>query len=250
MVGTFYGIGVGPGDPELITVKAVRILNRVSYIFAAASSKNSYSLALDIVKPYLPPETPVEYLYFPMTYHSDTLENSWHKNGLRVAEVLRSGKDVAFVTLGDPLIYSTYIYLVRELYNLLGSVKIETVPGITSFQAAASACTVPLVEGEESLAVVSGAQGGEHLRRMLEVTDNVVLLKVYRNIDAVIDALESQGLEKNACFVSRCGLEGESISYDVRSLRGQKPHYLSLMIVKKKLQSVSASDLPEVSSAR
>lgn len=234
MLGTLYGIGVGPGDPELITVKAVKILKQVSNVFAAASSGNSYSLALDIVKSYVPKDTQVECLHFPMTYHQGTLKNSWRENSLRVATILESGKDVAFVTLGDPLIYSTYVYLIKELYHILGKVNVKTLPGITSFQAAASACTVPLAEGEESLAVVSGAKGGEQLQRMLEVCDNIVLLKVYRHLDSIIDTLKANGLENNVCFVSRCGLEGETVVYDIQTLQGKKPHYLSLMIVKKR----------------
>ncbi len=233
MVGKFYGVGVGPGDPDLITMKAVKTLQQVSHIFAASSAKNTYSVALDIVKPYILPNTPVEYLSFPMTYNQNRLESSWKQNAIRVCEVLSQGKDAAFVTLGDPLFYSTYIYLVREVQKIMPDISIITIPGITSFQAAAAACNLPLVEGEESFAVASGAKGGYQLRKILNSCDNVVLLKVYRQIDDIIETLEDENLTEGTCFVSKCGLDGETIITDVEKLKGTKPHYLSLMIIKK-----------------
>ncbi len=233
MAGKFYGIGVGPGDPDLITMKAVKTLQKVSHIFAASSAKNTYSVALDIVKPYILPDTPVEYLPFPMTYNQERLESSWKQNSIKVCDVLSQGKDAAFVTLGDPLFYSTYIYLVREIQKIMPDVSIITIPGITSFQAAAAACNIPLVEGEESFAVASGAKGSYQLRKILSTCDNVVLLKVYRQIDDIIETLENESLAEGTCFVSKCGMDGETVITDVRKLKGTKPHYLSLMIIKK-----------------
>ncbi len=233
MAGEFFGVGVGPGDPDLITLKAIKVLKGVSCIFAASSTKNNYSVALDIVKPHLNTATPIEILSFPMTYNAEKLESSWKENAEKVCKVLAENKNAAFITLGDPLFYSTYIYLVREILKIMPEVKVTTIPGITSFQAAASACNLPLVEGEESIAVASGAKGSKQLRKILSSSENVVLLKVYREIDDIINTLEEENLTEKTHFISKCGMDGEVIIENVRELKGTKPHYLSLMIIKK-----------------
>lgn len=235
MHGTLYGIGVGPGDPELLTLKAVRILKEVGHVFAASSSKNDYSLALAIVKDHLSPGTPVEHLAFPMTFHHQSLDRAWTANCDRVLEELGFGKDVAFITLGDPLTFSTFIYLMRKIRERLPEILICTVPGITSFHAAAACANLPLAEGEEAVTILSGAKGGNRIKEALKVSDNVVLMKTYRHFPAILAQIEESGLQDNCCFISRCGLEGEIVEQDFARMTGMKqPHYLSLMIIKKR----------------
>jgi precorrin-2/cobalt-factor-2 C20-methyltransferase len=234
MLGTFYGIGVGPGDPELITLKAIRVLGSVQHIFAAASSSNDYSVACDIVRQYLSPGTPVDHLAFPMTFDRDHLENAWQTNCEQVAEVLSQGKHAAFLTLGDPSTFSTYIYLVRKICSRFPTITVKTIPGVTSFQAAAACANVPLAEGEESLTVISAAKGGERLREVIEVSDNVVLMKVYKQFPQILENIRELDLEGRCCLISRCGLEGEYVERDFNRLSQHQPHYLSLMIVKKR----------------
>lgn len=233
MIGTLYGIGVGPGDPELLTLKAVRVLGQVGHIFAASSSKNDYSLACDIVRHHLQPGTPVEYLAFPMTFNRDRLEGAWQANCERVVEVLGQGIHAAFLTLGDPLTFSTFIYLVRKVRGHFPRVTVETIPGITSFQAAAARANVPLAEGEESVTLISGAKGSDRLKEVIAVSDNVVLMKVYKQFPQILASIKELDLEDRCCFISRCGLEGEYLERDVARLTDHQPHYLSLMIIKK-----------------
>lgn len=233
-LGTFYGIGVGPGDPELITVKAIRILQKVSHVFAAASSNNDYSVALKTVENYLSPNVRVYSLPFPMTYDQEKLEKAWKENCESILGLLLQGEDVAFITIGDPLIYSTYIYLLRTIRSAYPEVQVQTIPGITSFQAAASTCNIPLVEGEESMAIVSGAKGVRHLEKTLESCDTVVLLKVYRQMPEIIETLEKRSLERSICYVSKCGFCDQEIIRTTEVLKNRIPSYLSLMIVKKK----------------
>jgi len=234
MLGTFYGIGVGPGDPELITVKATRVLGSVQHVFAAASSNNDYSVACDIARQYLVPGTPVDYLAFPMTFNRDHLENAWQTNCEKVAEVLSQGKHAAFLTLGDPSTFSTYIYLMRKVLNRFPEINIETIPGITSFQAAAACANVPLAEGEESLTVISGAKGGDRLKEVIEVSDNVVLMKVYKQFPQILENIRELDLQDRCCLISRCGLDGQYVERDFQRLSAHQPHYLSLMIIKKR----------------
>jgi precorrin-2/cobalt-factor-2 C20-methyltransferase len=231
--GTLYGVGVGPGDPELITLKALKVLKRTSHIFAATSSKNTYSLSLDIVRSHVQ-EARVEKLPFPMTREPAVLQEAWDNNARRVLEVLDGGSDAAFITLGDPLTFSTFGYLLKTIKQLDPTVRIVTIPGITSYHAAAALTHTPVSEGEESFLVVSGALGAAKLRESLELTDNIILLKTYRHFDDILATLEEMGLAGKAVCISRCGLEGETVVHDIRRLTGQSLPYLSMLIIKKK----------------
>ena len=231
--GIFYGIGVGPGDPELITLKALHILERVPHVFAAASTKNDYSLALNIVRHYIA-QAVVEPLYFPMTADRRILAEAWDTNAHKVLEVLQRSQDAAFLTIGDPLTYSTYGYLLKTIKNINSEIKAITIPGITSYNAAAALANIPLTEGEESFYLISGAQGGDRLREAIATSDNVVMLKTYRHFDKIYETLEELELLDCATCISRCGLSGETVAHDVRPLKNQKMPYLSLIIIKKK----------------
>ena len=231
--GTLYGIGVGPGDPELITLKALRVLQKVPHIFASCSTKNNYSLALNIVRSHIN-GAGVEHLPFPMTREVQVLEDAWEKNARRVLKVLNQGQDAAFVTLGDPLTYSTYGYLLKTLKRLNPEVRVITIPGITSYNAAAALTHVPLTEGEESFHLVSGAQGAAKLREVIDTADNIVMLKTYRHFDDIYEALEELHLLDRATCISLCGLKGETVVEDLRELKGRRLPYLSMIIIKKK----------------
>jgi precorrin-2/cobalt-factor-2 C20-methyltransferase len=235
MLGTLYGIGVGPGDPELLTLKAAKVLKQVAHVFAAASSKNDYSLARDIVRDHLPPDVPVDQLAFPMTFNSESLEDAWQANCEEVVKILQQGKNVAFLTLGDPLTFSTFIYLMRKIRFRLPGVTVMTIPGITSYQAAAACANLPLSEGEESITLISGAKGGSRLKEVVEFSDNVVLMKTYKQFHQILAQIESAGLTDRCCFVSRCGLDGQVVERDFQKLTlMEQPNYLSLMIIKKR----------------
>lgn len=232
--GTLYGLGVGPGDPDLVTVKALKILTRVPHVFAASSSKNDYSLAQSIVSEHLP-EVKVERLPFPMTNDRQVLTEAWDRNARRILQLLDTGSDAAFITLGDPMTYSTYCYVLRTLKKLAPDLRTVTVPGITSYHAAAAMSNTVLAEGEESFHLISGARGGEKLRRIMETSENVAMLKTYKHFDDIYDTLEDLNLLDRAICISRCGLKGETVVEDLRSLNGSgKMPYLSLVIIKKK----------------
>jgi precorrin-2/cobalt-factor-2 C20-methyltransferase len=231
--GTLYGIGVGPGDPELITLKALKVLHRVPHIFASCSSKNSYSLALSIVRCHLN-GAGIEHLAFPMTRDPQVLAEAWERNARRVLAVLETGTDAAFVTLGDPLTYSTFGYLLKTLKGLAPEVRIVTIPGITSYSAAAARTHLPLAEGEESFHLVSGALGAAKLREIIDKSDNIVMLKTYRHFDEIFQALDDMDLLDRTTCISRCGLEGETVVENLRELKGRALPYLSMIIIKKK----------------
>jgi len=231
--GKLYGIGVGPGDPELLSLKAVRILNEVSVIFAAHSSKNSYSLAKEIITPHVPPLTPIVRLDFPMTRSRQELESAWKKNADSILSRLDQGQDAAFVTLGDPMIYSTFGYIMRTINTLAPDVSIEVVPGISSYQAAAAASGTILAEAEGSFVVISGAMGAKKLRQVVDAADSIVMLKVYKNYREILETLEELDLKKTSVLVTRCGLEGERILQPLQGPNGDRPPYLTTLIIRK-----------------
>lgn len=231
--GILYGVGVGPGDPDLITVKAVEVLRNVGKVFAACSTKNDYSLSQNIVTKHLG-ETDIEKMPFPMTRDARALNEAWEVNARRALQVLDAGLDAAFITLGDPLTFSTFSYLLRTIQRMDPLVKVKTVPGITSYQAGAAAANTPLTEGEESLHLISGAQGGAKLRQIVESAENIVMLKAYKNFEDIYATLEELDLLDRALLVSRCGLEDETVVKDLRSYKDKKMPYLSLVVIKKK----------------
>lgn len=231
--GTLYGIGVGPGDPELITLKAVRALQSVDVVFTAASTKNRYSIAVEIVSPHLKDGIPIVRLDFPMTRDPEPLNRAWRRNAETVRETLCKGRNAALITLGDPMTYSTFGYLMRTLKEESPEYPICIIPGITSYQAGAAAAGRVLAEGEESLTVVSGAMGPEKLREVVDHTDNVVMLKVYRNYRDILRALSDMNLTRHSVLVSRCGFDGQQVITRLEDLPDEVPPYLSLLLIKK-----------------
>lgn len=228
--GTLFGIGVGPGDPELIPIKAVRILEQVDMVFTAASTKNDYSLAVDIARSYIPENTDIEKLDFPMSKDKTVMEKAWRSNAGRISQVLESGRSAAFLTLGDPLTYSTYGYVLRHLKAGWPHLAIRTVPGITSYQAAAAATNRPLVEGEQSLLIMSGVHGGRRLAKMPDKPDKVVFLKAYRNVSGICHALEDAHMLDGSVAVANCSRENEKIYDDLKVLGEKQPNYWTLII--------------------
>jgi precorrin-2/cobalt-factor-2 C20-methyltransferase len=231
--GTLYGIGVGPGDPELITLKAIKILRQVDVVFAAASTKNSYSLAMEIVAPHLKNGAPVVRLGFPMTRDKNTLNTAWKENAHKVVTLLKEGRDAAMITLGDPMTYSTFGYVMHTIKEGYPDIRIRIVPGITSYHAAAAAAGQVLAEAEESFTVISGALGAQKLKEVIDHTDNVVILKVYKNYKEIIDTLNHLDLAAGSVLISRCGLDGEEVIRDLKEGLDIAPSYLSLLLIRK-----------------
>lgn len=231
--GTLYGLGVGPGDPELLTLKAAHILRQTPDVFAASSTKNDYSIAEAIVRPHLPEGASVIRLGFPMTRDKAVLAAAWEENAATMAAVLAAGRDAAFLTLGDPMLYSTFGYVLPLLRARLPELPVVIVPGIMSLQAAAAATGKALAEAGENLLVASGIDEDGRLRKALEAADNAVILKAYRNFPRLRSLLGSLGLAGRTTFVTRLGHAGEAVVDDLDDAP-EKPHYLSLCLVKRR----------------
>jgi precorrin-2/cobalt-factor-2 C20-methyltransferase len=227
--GKLFGVGVGPGDPELITVKAVRVIKEADIIFTAASSKNTYSLAVERASPYITSTTRIEQLGFPMTKDTNEVEAAWIANAKQIAAAMEKGMTVVFLTLGDPTTYSTFGYILKKMKCIMPEADIETIPGITSFHAASARLNRILVEGEESLLVTSGAFGGDRIRHVKEV-ENVAIVKAYKNIRDINSALKDAGLHEKGIAVSRCGREHEEIIESLDELETRAPDYWTLIL--------------------
>jgi len=230
--GILYGIGAGPGDPELIPLKSVRILKDVDIVFAASSSKNDYSIAMEIARPHLGKDIRTIRLSFPMTADIEREKHAWKKNAETVTEYLNQGKDAAFITIGDPLTYSTYAYLVKEIKGLSPNTAINTIPGITSCQAAAALTNTPLTEGDESLLILSGLKEKDRLKNLIGKADNIIFLKAYRNTQEICSAIEEMDLTNKTTGVIRCGLNGEEVVTDIRKMLNKEPHYFTVLMIK------------------
>ena len=230
--GKLFGVGVGPGDPELLTIKAVRVIKEADIIFTAASTKNKYSLAVEIATPYISPSTRIEKLSFPMTKDEKEVETAWIHNAKQIAEQLKKGKNAVFLTLGDPTTYSTFGYILKKMECIMPQADIETIPGITSFHAASARLNKILVEGEESLLITSGAFGGEQIRKNSGV-ENVAIVKAYKNIKDINSALKETGFDNKAVAVSKCGRENEQIIKNINELETKKPDYWTLILASK-----------------
>ena len=213
--GTLFGIGVGPGDPDLIPVKSVNILKKVDIIFAASSTKNNHSQAINIAKKHLPEQTPVQILPFPMTKDIDISQKAWDENAKIIIKALDNGQNAAFLTLGDPLTYSTYGYILKHIKKLSSDLNIKTIPGITSYQAAAASTNIPLMEGEESLLILSGVDGGNNLRKSKIKPDNIVFMKAYKNAPDIVAAIKEAKMENSSYGVINCGLPNQEIVSDI-----------------------------------
>lgn len=235
--GRLYGVGVGPGSAELITIKAARVINEAHVIAiprSADSSADGRSKALTIVEQLFSLEgKEIVELDFPMTRDKASLAASRRKAAGVIAEHLKAGRDAAFITLGDPLFYSTFSYLVPFVRQAVPDVVIETVPGVTSFCAAASAAMMPIAEGAESVAVIPAAYNLDNVRSALAAFDTVILMKVNKIVDKVVDLLIESGLEHKAVFVSRAGWPEERVVTDLASLRHETLDYFSLIIIRK-----------------
>ncbi|MBD3879422.1 MAG: precorrin-2 C(20)-methyltransferase [Quinella sp. 1Q5] len=229
--GTFYGIGVGPGDPELLTVKAMEALKKIDVLIAPKTEKKSDSVALSIAQPYLKSSVEIIYQTFPMVKDFAEETDVFKANTDEILHELQSGRNVGFATLGDPMFYSTYIYIFRLLEPC--GVRIVTIPGVPAFLAIAAQIGRPLAYGNDILTIIPATADLEAINTALDHADATVLMKVYKNFPEVVDALKARGMIDEAVLVSRCGLDDEKIIPDVAAHKQEHLNYLSTILTRR-----------------
>ena len=232
--GSLVAVGVGPGDPELITLKGVRLIQEADVVMTPVGDRSSSSIALSIISAHLDPERQqVLSRVFPMRQPADQMAAAWREIAAEIAALVREGKRVTFITLGDPMLYSTFLYLQAELQSEYPDVPISTVPGISSILDAAGKAVLPLGLGDDILTVVPATLADEKLQSILQSDGTVVLLKVYRAFDRIRSILQQSGLEQQAVYIRRLGLDGEKIIHDLAQVQEADLDYLSLILVRR-----------------
>jgi precorrin-2/cobalt-factor-2 C20-methyltransferase len=228
-MGTLVGVGVGPGDPELVTARAVRVLREADRVVAPSTAIDAVGRAESIVR-QVAPEVRVERLVFSMQPPADGRATCFREAAAHLLPPLVAGERVAFATLGDPNLYSTFSYLAQTVRELLDGVAVETVPGITAMQDLAARSGTVLAEGDESVALFPLTAGEEGLRRALAVFDTVVCYKGGRRLPAVLDAARDAGQLDGAVYGAHLGLDGQTVR-PAAEMDGRQGPYLSTVIL-------------------
>ena len=235
-----YCVGCGPGDPELLTIKAVNLIKNAEVIFAPTAREGKPSIALSVVEQYVDKSTKTASLVFPMVKDKESLKDYWVRNAGEIASAVRSGKKVVYLTVGDPALYSTWIYIHRELRKSHPDVEVEIVPGVASMFAIANKAKISLAEGEETVAIVPACYDMDRVKRTAAACDTVIFLKDGRYFDNVIDTLGQAGFPDDAMLAIAQDVsapEGEILEVttlaDQRGRKGPTEKYFSIMVAKK-----------------
>ncbi|MBA3634822.1 MAG: precorrin-2 C(20)-methyltransferase [Actinomycetota bacterium] len=228
MSGRLVGVGVGPGDPELLTVKGLRVLREADEVFVPVADTGEVGRAEATVREYLE-EGRIKRLLFALSDDIEARERNWTNAARRVSEHLQSGKTCAFATIGDPNVYSTFTYLARTVRKIEPDIEVETVPGITALQDLASRSGTVLLEGDERLALLPFTAGEEPLREALAGFETVVCYKGGSRLAEVLRVAEAGGRLEGAVYGARLGIEGEEV-VPAPEMIGREGTYLSTVI--------------------
>ncbi len=229
MKGKFYGIGTGPGDPELLTLKGKRLLEECDIVAAPKTKGEKDSTALRIVAPYIEGKPLLE-LVLPMTKDRQKLEEAWAKGAEEIKALLDEGKNVAFITLGDPSLFSTFMYVFRPLKD--AGYPWEIVPGINAPSATAARLGCGLSDWKESLAVTAATNDLEDLRETILSHDNTVLMKGAGKWSNIAALLEELNLTDKAGAVECCTMPEERAFPDIREMPEDLSYFLTAIIRK------------------
>jgi len=230
--GKLIGASLGPGDPELITRRAWAALQSGARWLYPVKKAEESSYALSIVERggIAVPGDAVE-LVFPMTRDAEILAKAWSRAAVQTVELLAEGRDLVFLVEGDASTFATFGHLARVVRELVPEVDVETIPGVSSFAAAAATTGVTLAEEDETFAIIPAAYGVEVIDHLLDEFDTLALLKVKPLVDEILDLLERRDLLATSVFIEKVGSPDERVVRDVASLKGSKVNYLSLMLV-------------------
>jgi len=209
------GIGVGPGDPDLLTVKAVKAIHNADIIMCPASKEDRPSIALSVVSSLIDKSKNQEIvkLIFPMTKDKDILKATWKKNAKIMAEKVLLGKNVVYLTVGDPYLYSTWIYMYKDLKKNYPEMDISVIPGIVSIFTFAAKVGISIAEGAEKVAIIPSCYDLSSVKEIAKYSETMVFLKDGRYFDQVIKVLKEAGFPDDSIFAigQDLGTENEII---------------------------------------
>lgn len=224
--GTLYGVGVGPGDPELLTLKAVRILQSVPVVAYPATPQGS-AQARDIAAQWLDGKREIP-IAMPCMLDRGPVNEGYDEAAIAIAEELTAGRDVAVLCEGDPLFYGSFSYLLQRLGDRFPCVVI---PGINSVSAAAAAAAIPLITGEQRLTVIPATAGDEVLRRTLLDSDSVAILKPGRHRPRLLDLLRETGRADDVIYIEQASRTGQRIIESFDEIPATPGPYFALFLV-------------------
>jgi precorrin-2 C20-methyltransferase/precorrin-3B C17-methyltransferase len=235
VAGTLYGVGLGPGDPELVTVKAARLIGAADVI-AYHCARHGQSVARAIAQPYLRGDQPEEQLVYPVTTettdhpggYAGAMEEFYAAAAARLTAHLEAGRDVVLLAEGDPLFYSSYMHMHKRID---GRFRTEIVPGVTSVSAAAAALATPLVEGDDVLTVLPGTLEQQELTARLRQAGAVAVMKIGRSYAKVREALKDTGRLAGAYYVERASDGARQVIEGAGDVDPATVPYMSLVIV-------------------
>lgn len=234
LLGTFYGIGVGPGPAGLVPVASVEALQHADVIYAPRARTAQQSVALTCLRGVVLDASRMREVEFNMDLDRSVLAERYSRLADTIASELRQGKSVAYLTIGDSMTYSTYGYLLEALRERLPDLPHRTFPGVTSFAAIASALGWPLGEGKERILILPCPDDMNELRRDIERHDIVVLMKIGHRLPQVLALLNGMGISRHCAFAARIGLPGEILCSDLDRLpAGDSLGYLSTLLIRR-----------------
>jgi precorrin-2/cobalt-factor-2 C20-methyltransferase len=228
MTGTFYGLGVGPGDPELITLKAWRIISHVPVI-AYPAANGSDSLARRIAAPFIPEDVVELAIPVPMRREREPAQEAYDEAALAIAAHLDQGRDVAFLCEGDPLFYGSFAYLLSRLAQ---DYLTQIVPGITSITACAAAIGRPLAARNDILKVLPGTLDASRLRQEIASSEAIAILKVGQHFEKIRAVLDELGLSARATIIEKATRDDEKITPLCDVPAGERPYFSTILIYK------------------
>ena len=230
--GTLYGVGVGPGAPEYLTLRGAEVLRAVDVIFTVISRNASDSISRSVVEA-LKPRGEIRQQTFSMSRDNDIRAAQMQANADEIIQELRTGRDCAFATLGDPMTYSTFGYILRSVRAKLPEISWEIVPGITSFAALCAKSGTVLVENGEQLRLVPSFCAESAASLEFPKRSTTVLLKTYRSRAALLDRLAVEG-NIDILYGEKLAMKGQAILNEPAAIRERPEEYLSMIMVKKR----------------
>lgn len=236
-----YCIGCGPGDPDLLTLKAINIIKNADIIYTPTAREGKPSVALSIVERFLNKDTEIKQLVFPMIKDFNKLKENWKGNTKEITDSIRNGKRAIYLTVGDPSLYSTWIYIYREISNAHKDIEVEVIPGITSIFSFSAEIKTPIGEGEEIIGIIPACYNLDRLRTAAQCCDTLIFLKDGRYFNSVLEILMESGFPgESDIFIAQDvstnseALQKKKLSELLRNPNENNDKYFSIMIAKKK----------------
>jgi len=229
--GVFYGVGVGPGDPELMTMKAVRLIQQcdlVTYLSSENGNSMARTIAASALKDRIRPGQQEQAIVMPMCESREVANSVYDEASRLIAGHLDKGEQVVFLCQGDPFFFGSFSYLYDRLAD---NYQVEIVPGISSINASAALCGKPLGLLAENIAIISGRRGSDDILQTLRQFDNVAIMKPGRRRAELLALIERANRIDDCCYIEYAGHENQRIVHDIRTLDSRPGPYFSLFLI-------------------